>query len=183
MYRQSSAERRSCSDLGLCVVSEAEGREGMRWEHATVNVSVPVVYTSPNQSLLLSHLDTANNPLTLHSPPALHTSQAPSQGLSAALNSSDPTKMTFGFFDEYFATDPAAAGATASAGQVAVQRIEASREPPAQQASSSQAAEGRDVQHPAVLRTVDQQSLIPPRSLGSEVASDDIVAEPEVKGM
>lgn len=122
------------------------------------------------------------NPLTLLSPSALQPSQTPSQGLSAALNSSDPTKMTFGFFDEYFATDPAAAGASASAGQVAVQRIEASREASAQQASSSQSLERRDVQHPAVLRTADPQSLIPPRSLGGEAASDDIVVEPEVKG-
>jgi hypothetical protein len=84
--------------------------------------------------------------------------------------------MTFGFFDEYFATDPAAAAvasATASA------HSEPTKITPA---SSSQAIEGRDAKHPAVVRNTDPQSLIPPRSLGGEVASDVVVEEPEVKG-
>jgi hypothetical protein len=87
--------------------------------------------------------------------------------------------MTFGFFDEYFATDPAAAAvasATASA------HSEATKITPVQEASSSQAIEGRDAKHPAVVRNIDPQSLIPPRSLGGEVASDVVVEEPEVKG-
>jgi hypothetical protein len=90
--------------------------------------------------------------------------------------------MTFGFFDEYFASDPAAAGAsvaTASAGQEA-QHSEATKDMQVQQASSSQAMEGRDTKHPAV-RNLDLQSLIPPRSLGGEVSSG-IVEEPEIKG-
>jgi hypothetical protein len=87
--------------------------------------------------------------------------------------------MTFGFFDEYFATDPTAAAvasATASA------HSEATKVMPVQQASSSQAMEGRDAKHPEVVRNIDPQSLIPPRSLGGEVASDVVVEEPEVKG-
>ena len=89
--------------------------------------------------------------------------------------------MTFGFFDEYFATDPAAAGAVAS-GQIAQQHSETVREAPALLSSSSQAVEGYDTKHTPVVRNVDPQSLIPPRSLGGDAPSDVVLEEPEVIG-
>ena len=120
--------------------------------------------------------------MTLFTPSALYPTQEPSQGLSAALGSNDPTKMTFGFFDEYFATDPAAAGVTSSTGQIAQQHSETVREAPALLSSSSQVVEGYDTKHTPVVRNVDPQSLIPPRSLGGDAPSDVVLEEPEVIG-